>query len=116
MTRLGHILTILATALAPLAAGSAYAQSPDGPVVVLPPQFEVRDLPRIELPFDFDLKIDQAQIDKAVDLARLADLGRIGKDFAQLTEAQRDQIDSAKERAREAMDRAREAVRESGMR
>jgi HEAT repeat protein len=110
MTRLGHILTILATALAPLAAGSAYAQSPDGPVVVIPPQFELRD-------FDFKfeqahLKIDQAQIDKALDLARLADLGR----FAQLTEAQRDQIESAKERASEAMDRAREAVRESGMR
>jgi HEAT repeat protein len=108
MTRLGQILTILATALAPLAAGSAYAQSPDGPVVVIPPRFE--------LPLDFDLKIDQLQIDKAVDLARFADLGRLAKDFGQLTDAQREQIESAKERASEAMDRAREAVRESGMR
>ena len=123
MTRLGHILTILATALAPLAAGSAYAQSPSGPVVVIPPieipQFELRDLPRIELPDDFDLKMDQAhlkidraQIDKAVDLARLADLGRL----AQLTDDQRAQIDSAKDRARDAMDRAREVAREGGMR
>jgi HEAT repeat protein len=154
MTRLGHLLTILATALAPAVAGSAFAQSPDVhvqvprvdvprvdiPRIVIPridlpeinvqipqidiprvdiplidiPQVEIPDAPHFEMPFDFDLKLD-LQIDKARELARLADLGRLGQTFA-FSQDQREQIEAAKDRAHEAMDRARDAVREGGMR
>jgi HEAT repeat protein len=143
MTRLGHLLTILATALAPLATGSAFAQSSAGPVqvpridiprivipridlpdvqiprididpIVIPqieiPRFEIPDTPQFEMPFDFDfdMKLD-LQLDKAGELARLADLGRFAQKF-EFSQDQREQLESVKERTREAMERAREAT------